>query len=144
MDILDQFEHHGKKQQKEHFKNLIKVALADGNVDKQELEMLHRFGRKMGFTDPEIDNLIDAAGTWSFNPPYELAKRFEQLYDIVKMVLADNIIDENEMKLASTYAIKLGFEQKEIDNLLQLLIDGIKQGNDEEDLFTLYKKTKKY
>ena len=142
MDILDHFDHPSKKQDKEHFMNLIQVALADGVLDKSESDMLHRFGRRMGFTDPEIDNLIEASSKTAYIPPYELSKRFEQVYDIVKMILADDVIDKNEMRLANGYATKSGFTEMEIPGLLSLLITGIKEGKDEDDLFEQFKKQK--
>lgn len=140
MDFLEHFDHQGKKQDKEHFINLIQVALADGIIDKSESDMLHRFGKRMGFTDPEIDNLIEASSKTAYIPPYELSKRFEQVYDIVKMVLADGVIDKNEMRLANGFATKSGFAEIEIPSLLSLLITGIKEGKDEDDLFEQYKK----
>lgn len=143
MSILEHFDHPEKKQSKEHFMNLIQVAMADGLVDQTEIVMLHRLGRKMGFTDPEIDVLIDSSRKQAYNPPYEFQKRFEQLYEIVKMVLADEVVDENEMRLANCFATKLGFLESEIPDLIVFLIDGIRDGKDDEDLFEEYKKLRK-
>lgn len=140
MKLLEHFDHEGKKQDKEHFKHLIQVALADGVIEDNELKMLHRLGKNMGFTDPEIDDLLESTKNSTYNPPYELSKRFEQLYSVVKMVLADGKIDNNEMRLTTGIAIKSGFEEAEIPALLALLMNGIKSGDDEEDLFNLYKK----
>lgn len=144
MDILDHFEHHDKKQNKEHFIDLIQVALADGIIDQKEMELLHRMGRNLGFTDPEIDGLIESSYKAVHVPPYELSKRFEQVYNIVKMILADGLIDDNEMRLANIYATKLSFTENEIPKLLALLINGIREGKDEEDLLEIYKKERKF
>jgi hypothetical protein len=73
-------------------------------------------------------------------PPYELSKRFDQVYEIVKMTLADGAISNSEMRLASGFAVKSGFSEREIPKLLVLLISGIKNGKDEESLFEVYKK----
>jgi uncharacterized tellurite resistance protein B-like protein len=143
MGILEQFEHHKKKQDKEHFVDLIQIALADGIIDPAELEMLQRVGRNMGLTDPEVEELIELTSKTSFNPPYEFSERFEQAYNIVKMILADGVIDKNEMLLANKLSIKLGFSETEIPNMLNLLIEGIKQGKDAEDLFDEYRKKRK-
>ncbi|MBW8331118.1 MAG: hypothetical protein K0M40_03775 [Prolixibacteraceae bacterium] len=140
MSILEHFDHSEKKQDKEHFKHLIQVALADGKIEDNEFKMLHRLGKNMGFTDPEIDDLLESTKQSAYNPPYELSRRFEQIYGIVKMVLADDKIDNNEMRLATGLALKSGFSENEIPALLVLLIDGIKKGEDEEDLFKIYKK----
>ncbi len=140
MSILEHFDHSERKQDKEHFKHLVQVALADGKIEENEFKMLHRLGKNMGFTDPEIDDLLDSTKQSAYNPPYELSRRFEQIYGIVKMVLADDKIENNEMRLATGLALKSGFSENEIPALLVLLIDGIKNGEDEEDLFKIYKK----
>ncbi|NTW33636.1 MAG: hypothetical protein HGB12_13625 [Bacteroidetes bacterium] len=139
MDILEHFDHQGKKQNKEHFTDLIQIAMADGIIDHKESEMLHRIGKKMGFTETEIDDLIEETSKSVFNPPYEFSKRFEHIYNIVKMILVDGVIDKNEMRLANGIATKLSFSENEIPNLLVLLISGIREGKDEEDLFEAYK-----
>jgi len=143
MNLLDHFDHQEKKQDKEHFFDLIQIAFADGVVDKNETEMLHRLGKKKGFTDAEIDNLINATKVNSYNPPYDFFKRFSQIYEIVKMTLADGVIEENEIRLASKLATKIGFTENEIPVLLDLLIKGIKDEKDEDDLFEIFKKQRK-
>ena len=140
MSLLEYFDHPDRKQDKEHFRDLIQVALADGIINEMELKMLYRMGKNLGLTDPEMDDLLESKEKSSYNPPYELAKRFEQLYDIVRMVLADGIIDNDEMRLTILLALKSGFAEAEIPDLLSFLIKGIKEEEDEEELFMLYKK----
>lgn len=143
MDISDYFDHPLKKQNIEYFVHIVRIAKADDIVSNTELELLHRIGRKLGLTDPEIEKLIETTGKSDYIPPYELSKRFDQVYEIVKMTLADGIIDKNEMRLATGFAIKSGFNEDEIPNLLVLLIHGIRDGKDEEELFEAYKKERK-
>ena len=143
MNILNVFDHAEKKQNIDYFVHLVHVALADNLISKDELELLHRLGQRMGFTDPEIDNLIEKTEKSGYIPPYELEKRFEQVYNIIKMTLADGVIDHNEMRLASRFASKSGFNENEIPKLLVLLISGIREGQSEEDLFEVYKKQRR-
>jgi len=143
MSHLENFDHPLKTQNKGFFVHLVKIAMADGIIWQAELELLHRMGRKLGFTEPEIKFLIDNAARQDYDPPYELSKRFEQLYDIVRMTLADGLIDDQEMRLASGFAEKSGFKESEIPALLTMIMRGIKDGKDEEDLFEVYKKTRK-
>jgi hypothetical protein len=56
------------------------------------------------------------------------------------MILADDKIDNMEMRLAGGLALQSGFAEGEIPALLSLLINGIKEGEEEEDLFKQYKK----
>ena len=143
MKTLEQFDHSVKKQNIEYFVHLVRIALADDIITNDEMVLLHKMGEKMGFTEPEINNLIETTGKSDYIPPYELSKRFEQIYDIVKMTLADGVIDKNEIRLASSFVAKSGFKESEIPNLLVLLISGIKDGKDDEELFEIYRKGRK-
>jgi hypothetical protein len=55
-------------------------------------------------------------------------------------VLADGKINDSEMDLSIGLALKSAFTEQEIPVLLTLLINGIKNGDDEDDPFDLYKK----
>lgn len=140
MNILENTDHSVKKQHIDYFVQLIRIALADDIITDSEMELLHRMGKKLGFTEPEITNIIETTGKSDFIAPYELSARFEQVYDVVKMTLADGVIDKNEMRLANGFAANSGFKESEIPNLMLLLINGIKQGIDHEELFEAYKK----
>jgi uncharacterized tellurite resistance protein B-like protein len=140
MKFLDHFDHPERKQGKEHFIHLVQVAKADGKIDEREMDMLFRIGNKFGLTEPEIKELLKAEKTSDYIPPYELSKRFEQVFDIMKIVCADKRIDENEIAMVKSLAITAGFEESDIALLTTILIDGIKSGDDVDDLFSLYKK----
>jgi hypothetical protein len=142
MNIIDISDHSIKKQNTQYFVHLVRIALADDIISNNEMELLHRIGERLGFTDHEINNLIETTGKSDYIPPSELSARFEQVYELIKMALADGTIDKNEMRLASGFAIKSGFNENEIPKLLLLLINGIRQGKDEEELFQDYRKGK--
>jgi hypothetical protein len=144
MNISDYFDHPIKRQNIEYFIHIVRIAKADDIVTNTELELLYRIGRKLGLTDPEIEKLIETTGKSDYIAPYELSKRFDQVYEIVKMTLADGAIDSNEMRLAKGFAVRSGFTETEIPNLLSLIIEGIKAGKDEEDLFEVYRKGRKF
>ena len=143
MDNFNYAGHSIEQQNKEYFIHLVRVAKADDVISDNEFELLHEIGKKLRFTDPEIDTLIESTGKFDYIPPYELSSRFEQVYEIVKMTLSDGVIDKNEMRLASNFASKSGFTENEIPNLLVLLLSGIRQGQNEDELFEQYKKERK-
>jgi hypothetical protein len=136
-------DHSINKQNKEYFIHVVRVAIADDIISDSEMELLHELGKKLGYTHSELDNLIATTGKSDYIPPYELAERFEQVYGIVKMTLADGIIDNNEMRIASSFALKSGFPENDIAWLLALLINGIREKKDEDELFEIYRKRTK-
>jgi uncharacterized tellurite resistance protein B-like protein len=143
MNILNNSNHPVKKQNIEYFVHLVRIALADDIITDNEMLLLRRLGKKLGFTELETETLINSTGKYDYIPPSDFDKRFEQVYDIVKMTLADGVIDDSEMRLASSFARSSGFSENEIPKLLVLLISGIKQGKNDEELFEVYKKERR-
>jgi len=140
MSLIHYFDHHEKKIDKQHFLHLVQIAASDGMIDPSEMELLQRIGRRFGFTEPEVECMLASKETVIYTPPYELEKRFHQLYDLSMMMLADGTITDSELAHIRKLAISGGFKFEELDQLINLLVKGIKEGLDEEDLFTAYRK----
>ena len=143
MDLSHFFDHHKQKINKTYFIHLICVAKADGHLDEKEVEVLHRIGRRFGFTDAEIDVMFNAQKTEPYIPAYELRERFDEVYDVILMILADDIVEESELKVAKKFAVASGFTDSEIEILIPLLIDGVQQDQDDDILFKNFIKRKK-
>jgi uncharacterized tellurite resistance protein B-like protein len=138
MEILNFSNQSILKQNLEYFVLLVRIAKADDTISAAESELLYKIGNKLGFKDSDICNLITTTEKADCIPPNELSKRFEQVYDLVKMILADGSINKTEVRLANSFAVKIGFNENDIPKLLLLLINGIKQGKDEKELFESY------
>ncbi len=119
----------------EYFVQLIRIALSDEVISTKEFELLHRVSKRLGFTVVETDHLIRTTRKSDYTPPSELRARFDQIYEIVNMTLVDGTINKNEMYLASSFAVKSGFNEKEIPTMLVLLLTGIRQGKNADQLF---------
>jgi len=122
----------------EYLVHLIRTALTDDVITESELELLHSISKRLGFTEAETDHLIHLTVKADYNPPSDLLSCFEQVFEIVNMILADGSIDQNEMNLASGFAAKCGFDEKKIPGLLVLLSNGIQQGINKAELFKEY------
>ena len=140
MNFSDFITDHGKRVNKEHYIHLIQVSKIDGNVSSSETEMLHKEGRKFGLTDPEIDNLIESESFDHYNTPYSLKDKFDQLYNIAELILADEVITDSEKRMMKRYAIVAGFRDELIDDLIDLLLIGVAKGDDEDKLLKEFKK----
>jgi hypothetical protein len=139
MNFSDFITHHGKRVNKEHYIHLIQVSKSDGRIDPEELEILHKEGRKFGLTDPEIDKLIESEGDQHYHAPYSLQDKFEHLYNAAGMILADDVITEGERKIIRKFAIEAGFSDKAIDRLMVILFEGIRKNESEETLLDKFR-----
>ncbi len=140
MNFSDFITDHGKRVSREHYIHLIQVSKIDGKISPSEMEMLHKEGRKFGLTDPEIDKLINSESQHHYQPPYSLSEKFEHLYNVTEMILADDVITESEKRMIKRFAIEAGFSDDVIEGLLDLLFIGVNEGKDEELLFKEFKK----
>ncbi len=127
----------------EYFVQLIRIALADDVIKNEEMSLLYRIGFQLNFSQNEIKELIEATEKAFQIPTNELPKRFEKVYNLVKMTMIDGVIGKNQIRLVSNFAAQLGFKESEITDLLSLLITGIIKGSDNEDLFEIYMSIKK-
>lgn len=140
MNLSDSITIHGRRVNKEAFIHLLQVACTDRKMTDEEYAVLHKEGRRFGFTDPEIDILMKVERNHEYIPPYSLEEKFGHLYQVAQMVLADDVINECERKMLRKFAIEAGFSYDKIDDLINLLIEGVKNNEDEEQLFVKFKK----
>jgi len=140
MSFSDFITNNGKKVTKEAFRYLVQVSRVDGKIGPEEMELLHKEGKKFGLTDPEIERLIHTEKDHHYNPPYSLHDKFEHLYNIAEMIMADDVIKEKEKRMIRRFAIEAGLEFSKIDSLIDLVIEGIEKNVEEEELFNKFKK----
>jgi uncharacterized tellurite resistance protein B-like protein len=108
MNFTDFVTHHGKKVSRDHFIHLVQIAGIDGRIAAPEMELLHKEGKKFGLTDPEIDKILNTENTHNYHPPYSLKDKFEELYNIAEMILADDVVTESETRMLRKCAIAAG------------------------------------
>ena len=142
MSFTDFITDNGRTINKENFITLIQIAQADGSVGAAELSLLHRYGKRFSLTDPEIDKLIASELSHAYKPPYELERRFSHLYDAALIMNADAIISQEEKNLFRKMAIAGSFSEEIIPRLLDFILEGIREGLDEEELFEKFRKAK--
>jgi len=140
MSFADFIANNGKRVCKEYYIHLVQVSRADGKIGTKELDFLHREGRKFGLTDPEIDHLIENEKDHQYTPPYSLAGKFNHLYNIAEMILADEVVTEEEKRMIKKFAIEAGFDDSMVQTIVDHLLEGIAAGKDEETLFSEYRR----
>ena len=139
MNFSDFITHHGKRVNKNAFIHLVQISRIDGKINDDELVLLYKEGKKFGLTDPEIDKLINSEKDHHYHAPYSLEDKFEHLYNIAEMILADEVVKEGEKKMIRRFAIEAGIEDSKIDDIIMLLFDGVKANVNEEELFRKFR-----
>lgn len=105
---------------KNHIRNLMVLAGADGQLHDMELDFIRRTGIRMGLKERHLDKLIEEGVPTSYVLPEQYDQKLSTLHDIVAVTLADGVIDENEHILCKSMAISLQFKPEVIDMLLEV------------------------
>jgi uncharacterized tellurite resistance protein B-like protein len=128
------FENEKIKRVKNHITNLGVLARIDGHLDAAELNYIVAVGQKNGLKPEEVRSLIANGNNANFHMPENDSERFDQLYDLVEMMLADGIVDDSEMEFCMTMATNLGFRKADVGVLVKKITLGVKDGFSREQI----------
>ncbi|HEX8547231.1 MAG TPA: TerB family tellurite resistance protein [Cytophagaceae bacterium] len=134
MKIFTMFEPRTSKKDTSHFRQLIALAKTDGLISESELELLYSIGAKNNFKTEEIDELLNDNSPLNLVIPSNDSDRFDQIFDMVQMMLADGVIDETEIDFCINLADKLGFRKAIIGVLVRKISMNISSGSDKEKI----------
>jgi uncharacterized tellurite resistance protein B-like protein len=118
-----------------HFLNLYSMALADSKFDEKEIAILYRLGEERGVAKETIDAMIlNPPLSQNINIPNTLSEKIEYLYDYAKMILADGIVDNEEVSTLEKFCIKFQFEETNVPIIAQLLIEAARNNMAKSEL----------
>lgn len=116
------------KETQSHLANLIAMAKADGVFDEKEKMVFVDIGKKLGLTPQQIQEYLTEPVEVEFHCPKEQTRRYEQLYDLLRMLMADGQAHEKEIALLRKYAVQLGFNPMIVDPLIANIMEYLGEG----------------
>ena len=122
-----------KNRNRDHFASIVKVALSDDIITDDERKFINRLAVLLEIEPAEADEIILNPDSHQINPPASELKRLERLYDLSRIVVADDIADEAEIKLLIKLTIALGFPIEEASSIVEKSIKLVQSGADEDD-----------
>jgi uncharacterized tellurite resistance protein B-like protein len=133
MGLRDLFNGYDKKKRRSHFKNLFAVARADGDLRREEMDLVIGLAENFNMSTDEVTRIIRNPEAVTLVAPKTQEERIEHLYDLVTVMMVDGRIDEKELFLCKSLGVKLGCEETRIDSLVRDLIDLALGGNAPEN-----------
>ena len=127
-----------KSRNRDHFAAIVRIALADGIISDQEQAFINRTAINLEIEDTEVNYIIENINDYPINPPVSKQIRLERLYDLSRMVFADNIADEAEKKLMHRLVIGLGFEVDKANEIIEKSFKEILKGSNEEEFIRAF------
>ncbi len=124
----------------DHFASLVRMALADGIISEGEEKLLKRLAKRFHILEDKYKDIIENPSEYPVDAPLSYDKRIERLYDLSKMVLADDQVSEEELVALRRVCIGLGFPINNIDKIADEAIRLIKEDIDVEDFAKVIKR----
>lgn len=112
------FEHQYLSYKKNHIKNLLALARADGNMHPKEEKLLFRIGRRYGLKDRQIQTIIDSEEPHTVIIPDNHNDKMNLIYDLVLMIHADEKVVRNEVAFFEDAVLKFGMKPEMVSWLL--------------------------
>jgi len=133
MSFLDLFTSGEHKKARTYFSALIKIAFADGSMDKKELEFLEKMAHKLDISDSEFTKILEHPDDYPIDSPLDYNDRIEQLFNLTHMIASDDEIKLDEAKIVRKLAVGLGFPVKNVEKVTDEAIHLVINQNNLED-----------
>jgi uncharacterized tellurite resistance protein B-like protein len=138
MSIYDIYSSGFKNRNRDHFAAIVRVALSDGIITNEEQAFLNRTAINLEVEEEEYQNILKNVDQYKINPPTNTQSRLERLYDLTRMVYADNIADEGEKSLLRRLVTGLGFST-DAEAIVNKAIELVVAGKDEDEFIAAFK-----
>ena len=119
---------------KAHFLRLYQMAICDDNFSKLELKMLYRFAEERGVTAKNLDEILLNPVDTKNALPRTLEDKIDYLYDLVLMIWADDLVDDNERSALEKYIKLFGFVEENVSAIADYLLEAVKSGKTKGDI----------
>jgi uncharacterized membrane protein YebE (DUF533 family) len=126
------FESNKDKKFKKHLRNLVFLAKVDGKLNEVERDLIFRIGLKYGLKDYFIAELIEEVPDFDFRLPASDYERFDQIYDLVQLMVSDGVIDDHELDFCVDMAERLGFRKAVVGVLVRKISQGVSNGHNKD------------
>jgi uncharacterized tellurite resistance protein B-like protein len=128
-----------KQRNRDHFASIVRIALSDGVISKEEEAFINRTAINLEIEEQEVETIKANLDNYPINPPSTKQRRLERLYDLARMVFADQIADEAEKKIMNRLIIGLGFPHEEVEDIINQSFEQIQKGSDEDEFVASFK-----
>jgi len=114
------FEHQYLSYKKNHIKNLLALAKADGNVHPKEELLLFKIGKRYGLKERQIKELIASDEKHTIIVPDNHNDKMNLIYDLLLMIHADQRVVKNELEFFENAVKKFGMKKEMVKWLLSI------------------------
>ena len=119
---------------KSHFLNIYCMILADGKVERREVNQMYQLAKEHYDLQPEELNQLIVSGDITFYKPEKEEERIAYLYDLALVAVSDGEISATERILLEKYAIKFDVSEENEKSLVECILEYEKKGLSQSDV----------
>jgi hypothetical protein len=118
MSISDLFDSGLKKRNEDHFAAIVRIAMSDEIINDSERAFLDRLARHLNISENDYVQILKDFKSHPINPPTSYDNRLERLFDLTRMVWADHIEGDDQLKMLKKLSIGLGFNPDNVNYIV--------------------------
>ena len=116
-------------------RHLVRLALSDGQLHRDELKFIKKIGRENGLTKSEIDGIVENPLSVDVIIPEDAKERFNQIFDLCYMIMKDGEVNDAEVDFCADLANRLGFKKVIVGVLVAKIQRGIDEGLTRKEIY---------
>ncbi len=143
MAISDLYSSGAHKKNVAHFATIVKLALVDTIITEGEKKLLDQLARRLEISETEFKAIIKNPEKYPIEPHNSYVERIGCLFDLTKMIFADDDVSKDEVSILQRVAIGLGFPKDNAEKVSDEALHLVMNDNNIEDFTTAIKKVNK-
>ena len=121
-------------EKRSHFRNLVILAMKDGEISGPEKQILQYIAMKWGIADFDWKKVIEDPDAIQAKFPRGEAACFQQLFDLVDLMISDGVLKGKERELTEALAAKLGYSPEAVDKVKDAILEANRSGKPVEQI----------
>jgi hypothetical protein len=107
---------------KKSYLNILAMFLGRETIESRFLRCLLKWGFQLHLTPEDLRIANIDISSLKFTHPAEKVERLESIYHLVYMIYLDDVVEDVELEVATTYARELGFKSDVVSELFKSIV----------------------
>jgi len=143
--LIANFNLNGKKKRiVMHFASIVRLAQVDGEISEIEEKMLKRLARRFHILEEHYKEILKEPEQYAIATPQSYDVRIERLYDLARMIYADNVVTGEEARILRRIGVGIGFPVDNVEKVTDEAIHLVLNNNSLEDFTKAIKEVNKF
>ncbi|WP_111706981.1 tellurite resistance TerB family protein [Lutibacter citreus] len=127
-----------------HFASIVNLALADEIISEGEDKLLRRVAKRFHILEDKYKEILENSNNYPIKGLHSYDERIEHLYDLAKMIYADDEVSSKEVGILRKICTGLGFPIDNVEKVADEAIHLVLNDNDLEDFTKAIKQVNRF